>query len=37
VFNRLVAESLTVLAVTGGDFRAAAKFVDQHRLVAAGT
>jgi predicted nucleic acid-binding protein len=32
VFNKLVAESLTVLSVTGGHFRTAAKFVDQHRL-----
>jgi predicted nucleic acid-binding protein len=32
MFNKLVAESFTVLAVTGGHFRAAAKFVDQHRL-----
>lgn len=32
VFNRLVAESLTVLAVTGGHFRAAARFVEQHGL-----
>jgi hypothetical protein len=32
MFNKLVAESLTVLAVTGGHFRAAAKFVDQHML-----
>ncbi len=32
VFNRLVAESLTVLPVTGAHFRAAAKFVDQHAL-----
>jgi predicted nucleic acid-binding protein len=31
-FNRLVAESLTVLSVTGAHFRAAAKFVDQHEL-----
>jgi len=31
MFNRLVAESFTVLAATGGHFRAAAKFVDQHR------
>ncbi len=30
MFNRLVAESLTVLPVTGGHFRAAAKFADQH-------
>ncbi len=32
MFNRLVAESFTVLAVTGGHFRAAAKFADQHGL-----
>ena len=32
MFNKLVAESFTVLAVTGGQFRAAAKFVDQHAL-----
>lgn len=32
MFNRLVAESLTVLSVTSGQFRAAAKFVDQHTL-----
>lgn len=32
MFNRLVAESLTVLPVTGGHFRAAARFVDQHML-----
>ena len=32
MFNKLVAESFTVLAVTGAHFRAAAKFVDQHRL-----
>ena len=31
MFNKLVAESFTVLAVTGGHFRAAAKFADQHR------
>lgn len=30
VFNKLVAESFTVLGVTGGQFRAAAKFADQH-------
>jgi predicted nucleic acid-binding protein len=30
MFNRLVAESFTVLAVTSGHFRAAAKFADQH-------
>ena len=32
MFNKLVAESFTVLAVTGGHLRAAAKFVDQHTL-----
>ena len=32
MFNKLVAESLTVLGVTGGQFRAAAKFADQHML-----
>jgi uncharacterized protein len=32
MFNRLVAESFTVLTVTGGQFRAAAKFVDQYAL-----
>lgn len=32
MFNRLVAESLTVLAVGSQHFRMAAKFVDQHRL-----
>jgi predicted nucleic acid-binding protein len=32
MFNTLVVESFTVLAVTGGHFRAAAKFVDQHAL-----
>lgn len=32
VFNKLVAESFTVLGVTGGQFRAAAKFADQHAL-----
>lgn len=32
VFNRLVAESFTVLPVTGGHFRAAARFVGQHML-----
>ncbi|PTD25493.1 type II toxin-antitoxin system VapC family toxin [Sphingomonas fennica] len=30
MFNKLVAESLTVLPVTGGHFRAAARFADQH-------
>jgi predicted nucleic acid-binding protein len=33
MFNRLISESFTVLAVTGGHFRAAAKFVDQHALL----
>ena len=32
MFNRLVAESFTVLAVTGGHFRQAARFVDQQAL-----
>lgn len=32
MFNKLVAESFTVLAVTGGQFRTAAKFADQHAL-----
>lgn len=32
VFNKLVAESLTVLPVTGRQFRVAARFVDQHAL-----
>ena len=32
MFNKLVAESFTVLAVTGRHFRAAAKFVDQHTI-----
>jgi predicted nucleic acid-binding protein len=32
MFNTLVAESFTVLAVSGMHFRAAAKFVDQHLL-----
>jgi predicted nucleic acid-binding protein len=31
-FNKLVAESFTVLPVTGRHFRMAAKFVDQHAL-----
>ena len=31
-FNKLVAESFTVVPVTGGQFRAAAKFADQHML-----
>lgn len=32
LFRKLVAESLTVLGVTGSHFRAAAGFVDQHAL-----
>lgn len=32
MFNILIAESLTVVPVTGGQFRTAAKFVDQHML-----
>jgi predicted nucleic acid-binding protein len=32
MFNKLVAESFTMLPVTGGHFRAASKFVDQHLL-----
>ena len=32
MFNKLVAESFTVLAVTGAHFRVAAKFLDQHAL-----
>lgn len=32
MFNKLILESFTVLAVTGSHFRAAAKFVDQHTL-----
>lgn len=32
MFNKLVADNFTVLSVSGGHFRAAAKFVDQHRL-----
>jgi predicted nucleic acid-binding protein len=32
MFNRLVTESFTVLPVTGGQFRTAAKFLDQHTL-----
>ena len=31
-FHRLVAESLVVLPVTAGDFRAAARFADRHEL-----
>jgi predicted nucleic acid-binding protein len=32
MFNKLIAESFTILSVTGGHFRTAAKFVDQHAL-----
>lgn len=32
MFNKLVAESFSVLGVMGGQFRTAAKFVDQHGL-----
>jgi predicted nucleic acid-binding protein len=32
MFNKLIAKNFTVLAVTGGHFRAAAKFADQHAL-----
>ena len=32
MFNRLVAESVTVLPVAGSHFRLAARFVDQHSL-----
>ena len=32
MFNKLVAESFTVLGITGGQFRAAARFADQHAL-----
>lgn len=32
MFNKLLSESFTVLGVTGGQFRAAAKFADQHML-----
>ena len=32
MFNKLVAESFTVLSVTGGQFRTAARFADQHSL-----
>ena len=31
-FNRLIAESFTLLPVTSAHFRAAAKFVDRHEL-----
>jgi predicted nucleic acid-binding protein len=32
MFHKLVAETFTILPVTGGQFRAAAKFADQHSL-----
>lgn len=32
MFNKPVAESFTVLTVTGGHLRAAARFLDQHKL-----
>jgi len=32
MFNKLVVESFTVLSVSGGHFRTAATFVDQHTL-----
>ncbi|TKT81044.1 type II toxin-antitoxin system VapC family toxin [Aquamicrobium sp. LC103] len=32
MFNKLVAESFTVLPVTGGHFRSAARFADHHAL-----
>jgi predicted nucleic acid-binding protein len=32
MFNKLIAESFTIPSVTGGHFRTAAKFVDQHAL-----
>jgi uncharacterized protein len=32
IFNQLVAESFAVLRVTGGQFRTAAKFIDQYAL-----
>ncbi|TPN33632.1 type II toxin-antitoxin system VapC family toxin [Mesorhizobium sp. B2-3-3] len=32
MFNKLIAESFTVLGVTGRQFRTAAKFADQHVL-----
>lgn len=32
MFNKLVAENFTMLPVTGGQFRAAARFADQHTL-----
>lgn len=32
MFNKLVAESFTMVPVTGGQFRAAARFADQHTV-----
>ncbi len=32
IFNKLIAESFTVLSVSGRHFRAAAKFSDRHTL-----
>ena len=32
VFNKLMTESFSVLPITGGHFRTAAKFADQHTL-----
>lgn len=32
MFNKLITESFTVLPVTGGHFRMAARFVDQYKL-----
>jgi predicted nucleic acid-binding protein len=32
MLNKLIVESFTVLAVTGGHFRTAARYVDQHAL-----
>ncbi|MBB3660845.1 hypothetical protein FHX15_006117 [Rhizobium sp. BK650] len=32
MFNKIIAESFTVLSVTGAQFRAAARFADQHAL-----
>lgn len=32
MFNKLVADSFTLLSVTGGQFRTAARFADQHTL-----
>jgi hypothetical protein len=34
IFNRLIAESFTVLAIAGEAFRTAAHFVDQHLAIA---